>query len=187
MKTLMSLLLITLVASVSSAQPREGKNRELSLSGGLQNTSSGSSSGSSTSFLISPRLGFFVHKGLELEPEAVLMLGSGADPVYIVNANVSYNFLSSHSGVPFLLLGYGRANTVPFFNVPLLHAGFGVGVVNFGAGVKIYLNTDTALRLEYRFQRFYGKGDRTVYASFSYTEEIDSRIQTVQFGFSILL
>jgi opacity protein-like surface antigen len=187
MKTLPLIMILALAASASPAQPREGRNKELSLSGSLQSYSSGSSSGSSSAFLISPRLGFFVVEGLELEPEALLMLASGSDPVYVVNANVSYNFVASKKGVPFLLLGYGRANTVPFFNVPIRQTGFGVGVVNVGAGVKIYLIQDIALRIEYRFQRFYGEGEPTTFGDYSFTEKVDTRIHMVQFGFSVLL
>jgi len=187
MKTLSFMIIIALAAGTSPAQPREGKNKELSLSGGYQNFSSGSSSGSSSAFLVSPRLGFFVVKGLELEPEALLMLSSGSDAVYVINANVSYNFISLNKSVPFLLIGYGRANTVPFFSVPLGQTGFGVGVVNLGTGVKIYLSEDIALRLEYRFQKFYGEGETTSYGSFSYTEKVDTRIHMVQFGLSALL
>lgn len=180
-------MIIVLAAATSIAQPREGKNRELSLSGGFQSFSSGSSSGSSTAVLVSPRLGFFVIKGLELEPEALLMLSSGSDPVYVINANVSYNFTSSTKNVPFLLVGYGRANTVPFFNVPLMRTDFGVGVLNLGAGMKIYLREDIALRVEYRFQSYYGQGETTDYGYFSFTQKVDTRIHTVQFGLSVLL
>jgi hypothetical protein len=187
MKMLPFMMIMVLAASSTPAQPREGKTRELSLSGSFQNYSSGNSPGSSSAFLVSPRLGFFVVKGLELEPEALLMLASGSDPVYVINANISYNFISSKKGVPFLLIGYGRANTVPFFNVPMMHADFGVGVVNIGAGVKVYLSEDIALRIEYRFQNFYGEGETTGPASFSYTEKVDTRIHMVQFGLSVLL
>jgi hypothetical protein len=187
MKTLSFMMIIALAASIAPAQPREGKNMELSLSGSFQNYSSGSSSGGSSAFLISPRLGFFVVNGLEIEPEALLMLASGSDPVYVITANVSYNLISSNKGVPFILIGYGRANTVPFFNVPFMHADFGVGVVNVGAGVKIFLSEDIALRIEYRFQNFYGEGEPTTYASYSFTEKVDTRIHMVQFGLSVLL
>jgi hypothetical protein len=187
MKTLLLMVIIMLATATSPAQPREGKNKELSLSGSYQNFSSGSSSGSSSAFLVSPRLGFFVVEGLELEPEALLMFASRSDPVYVINANVSYNFISSKKGVPFLLIGYGRANTVPFFNVPLMLTHFGVGVVNLGAGLKVYLSEDIALRIEYRFQKFYGQGETTSYGSFSFTEKVDTRIHMVQFGLSVLL
>ncbi len=187
MKRLLPAIVVVLAAAQAAAQPREGKTKELSISGGLQNTSSGSGSGSSTSFLISPRLGFYVYEGLEIEPEVSLLLVANGDPAYMANANISYNFLATRKGVPFLLLGYGRANTIPYLNVPLGRTDFGVNVFNAGAGVKIFLQPDVALRLEYRFQKFSGTGATTTYGSFSYTEEVDARLQTIQFGFCILL
>jgi hypothetical protein len=51
---------------------------------------------------LSPRLGFFVYKGLELEPEILFMVGSGADPVYMLNGNISYNFISKGKVVPYI-------------------------------------------------------------------------------------
>lgn len=185
MKVLVPTFIMVMAVAHAVAQPREGRTRELSISGGLQNTSSGG--GSATSFLISPRLGFFVYEGLEIEPEVSLLIASSVDPVYTANANLSYNFLASRKSVPFLLLGYGRSNTIPYLNVPLGPRDFGVNVFNAGAGVKIYLYPDVALRIEYRLQKFSGKGETRTYALYSYTEEVDATLQTVQFGFCILL
>lgn len=189
MRILRLLMIIALTTISLLSQPREGKNKELSLSGSYQNYSSGSSSGSSGAFLVSPRLGFFVIKGLELEPELLFMLGSGSDPVYMLNGNVSYNFISTGKGVPFLLLGYGIANTIPFFNVPFTKTNFRIDVLNIGGGIKIFLQEDIAVRLEYRFQKFTGQGEMYNY-NYSYytsTQKVDTRINTVQFGFSIFL
>jgi hypothetical protein len=187
MKTLIVIMLFALANALCPAQPREGRTRELSLSGSFQTYSSGNSSSASSAFLVSPRLGFFIVEGLEIEPEALVMLTSGADPVYVLNANVSYNFVSSNKGVPFVLVGYGRANTVPFFNVPMTRTTFGVDVFNLGAGVKIYMGEDIALRVEYRFQKFYGQGNTTLYGLYSFSEKVDTRLHIVQFGFSVLL
>ncbi len=187
MKTLQIVTLIGLMVTSLFAQPREGRNKELSLSGSYQNYSSGNSSGSSGAFLISPRLGFFVVRGLELEPEALLMVSSGSDAVYMLNGNISYNFISAGKGVPFLLLGYGIANTFPFFNVPFTRTDFMVGVLNIGGGVKVFIRDDIALRIEYRFQRFSGQGETTSFGAYSFSQKVDTRIHTVEFGFSILL
>jgi len=181
------MLLIALTATASLAQPREERNHELSLSGSYQNYSSESSSGSSGAFLISPRLGFYVVQGLEIEPEFLVMLSSGSDPVYVLNGNISYNFLSAGKTVPFILAGYGLANTVPFFGVPLLRTDFTVGVLNLGAGIKAFVKEDIAVRVEYRFQVFSGEGETTISSSFSYTHKVDITVHTVQFGISILL
>jgi opacity protein-like surface antigen len=190
MKTIHSILILLVASSSLLAQPREGKNKELSLSGSYQSYSSGSSSGGSGALLISPRLGFFVHKGLELEPELLFMAGSGSDPVYMVNGNISYNFISAGKGVPFLLIGYGIANTVPFFNVPFTRTDFMVGVLNVGGGVKAFLQENIAIRFEYRFQEFSGSKESdfpAYYGYYSYTHKVDARLHTIQFGISILL
>ncbi len=180
-------MLIALIAPSLTAQPREGRNIELSLSGSYQNISFGEDSKSSGAFLISPRVGFFVVKGLELEPEILLMAGSGESPVYVLNGLISYNFLSvAGKGVPFLLVGYGIANTTPFFNVPMVQHDFTVSVLNLGGGVKAFLTEDVALRFEYRFQKFSGQGERG-YGPYTWTSEVNTQIHTVQFGFSILL
>jgi hypothetical protein len=187
MKTFGLMLIITLSAANLPGQPREGKSKELSLSGSYQTYSSGSGSVSSGSLLVSSRLGFFVFEGLEIEPEVLVMIPSGPDLVYMVNGNVSYNFMSAGKAIPFLLIGYGIANTVPFFNVPMTKTDFSVDVLNVGAGVKIFLHENVALRLEYRYQKITGQGATTMYDFYSYTDKVETTINTVQFGFSVLL
>jgi len=187
MKLVRFMLIALLTATTLNAQPGEGRKRELSLSGTYQNFSSGTSSGSSNAFLFSTRAGFFVLEGLELEPEIMLLLSSGPVPVYLISGNISYNFISAGKGVPFVLLGYGIANTVPMFNVPFLSTDFGVGVLNAGVGAKTFLRENIALRVEYRYQKFSGEG-RTGTDGFStFTQRVDARIHTVQFGLSVLL
>lgn len=131
-------------------------------------------------------MGFFVYKGLEIEPEVLFMVGSGADPVYMLNGNISYNFISKGKVVTFLLAGYGLANTVPLLNIPLIRTDFTVGVLNLGFGIKSFLKDDIAIRVEYRYQNFTGQKEITNFY-YSYSEKVDTRIHTVQFGISILL
>jgi hypothetical protein len=187
----MKIPLVIAVAAFSAvsllAQPREGKTKELGLSGMYQNYSTGSSSGNTSALLISPRLGFFVVEGLELEPELFLLFPSSGDPVYVLNGNVSYNFKPDGNTLPFILLGYGYANTVPFLNIPLVKTDFGVGVLNLGAGIKAFLEEDIAVRFEYRYQQFRGEGETTVSGIYFYTQKVDTRIHSVQFGLSVLL
>ena len=187
MKALCGFIIFAVTATSVFAQPREGKNKELSISGSYQNYSSGGGSGSSGAFLISPRFGFFVVEGLELEPEALFMVASGSDPVYMLNGNISYNFTHSWTTVPFVLAGYGIANTIPFFNVPLSKMDFTVGVLNLGAGTKIFFSENVAVRVEYRYQNLKGENTRNYGGLFTYTEKLDMRIHTIQFGFSVLL
>jgi opacity protein-like surface antigen len=187
MKTAPLVILTVLLATPCLSQIRENKYRELSLSGGYQNISRSGSSSNSSLLLISPRLGFFVNGGLEIEPEAILMVGSGIDVVYMINGNIAYNFSAGPNGVPFLLAGYGVSNTVPVFDVPVTKTAFAVGVLNLGAGMKIFLNDEVAFRVEYRFQNFSGEGDAVAYPGYSYTPKVDYTVHTAQFGFSILL
>jgi opacity protein-like surface antigen len=185
MRILLSICVGILASVPLLAQPGEGRTKELSLSGAYQSYSTDESSESKQAFVISPRLGIFVLHACEIEPELVAMLPSGGDIVYMLNGNVSYNFIGEGKGVPFVLLGYGIANTVPLFNIPTWKADFGVGVLNLGGGVKAFLREDIAIRFEYRYQRFSGEGSS--YGPSSYTRKVDTRIHTVQFGLSVLL
>ncbi len=186
MKLIAFLFTVALASSISFGQVNWDKTRELSLTASYQNRSSGNSSGSTSSLLVSPRLGFFVVKGLELEPELLFMISTGSDPIYAVNGLASYNFISEKGTIPFVLVGYGIANTVPFFNVPFIGTSFRVGVLNLGFGIKARLSEDVWLRIEYRYQRYSGTGSVNPYIGYSYTQSIDSRINTVQFGLSYL-
>ncbi len=187
MNKLAFLLIIAMMTTSLLAQPREGKRAELSVSGAYQNYSSGTSEKSTGAFLVSPRVGFFVVEGFEIEPEVVLMFASGSDPVYVLNGNVSYNFVSAGKGVPFILIGYGLANTVPLFGVPMTRTDLVIGVLNVGGGVKAFLRDDIALRIEYRYQGFSGEGKRESNSGYSYAQKVDMRIHNVQFGISVLL
>lgn len=182
------LMIVTLVATVASfGQPREGSDLEMSLSGSYQHHATGSGSDGTGVFLVSPRIGYFVLKGLELEPEMVCLLSASNEPVYMLNGNISYNFISGKRVVPFVLAGYGLANTVPFLGVPFTRTGFTINVLNAGGGLKVFVHDDVALRLEYRYQAFTGEGEGTNYGYYAYTHKIEAYVHTVQFGFSILL
>lgn len=187
MKTMQIALSLLMCGVLAQAQPGTGGNKELSISGSYQNISNGGSSGSGA-VLLSPRLGFFVYEGLELEPEILLLFASGNDPVYMANGNVSYNFVGVGKAVPFVLAGYGIANTVPTFGVPFLSTSFRISVLNVGAGVKAFLRENIALRMEYRFQRFTG-GTVTMVSvyGYGYNTDFEVTMHTVQFGISVLL
>ena len=187
MKAVCVTILIALATTSVSAQPRDGKMKELSLSGSYQNYDKGTSSGSTGALLLSARLGFIAKFGLELEPEFLFMAGSRGDPVYVLNGNVAYNFVSSGRNVPFILIGYGIANTVPFLDVPSMVPGFMVGVLNIGGGFKVFLKEDIAIRLEYRFQKFSGNGEKINFGYYIYDPSVDVRLHTVHFGISILV
>jgi len=73
------------------------------------------------------------------------------------------------------------------FNVPFLSTDFGVGVLNAGVGAKTFLRENIALRVEYRYQKFSGEGSTGSDGFSTFTQRIDTRIHTVQFGLSVLL
>ena len=179
-------LLLFLFSTSLFCQPRVGKTVELSLSGAYQHLSNDNNRGSGA-FLLSPRVGVFVVGGLELEPEFTLLAASGSDPMYVVNANISYNFSTAGKSFPFILVGYGLSNTIPVFGLPMLNYGFSAGVLNIGAGIKIYVTDDIAVRLEYRYQHFTGDGETQNYGSISFTQSINAQMHTVQFGLCMLL
>jgi hypothetical protein len=186
MKHISAILFIVVATFSASAQPADKRKTELSISGSFQSYSSDNSTNSSSAFLISPRVGFYVKGGLEIEPELTAMFATGG-ATYILNGNLCYNFLDAGKGIPFLLLGYGISNTVPFFSIPLAKTDFSVGVLNVGGGVKAFLVENVALRIEYRFQSFSGEKSATSYGSYVYTQKVSTRIHTIQFGLAVLL
>ena len=188
MKT-MAMLLIFLPASAQLlAQPDSGKTIELSLSGSFQSYSMSGSSSSSTAILLSPRIGFLVVQGLEIEPELSILLPSAGDAAYVLNGNICYNFDLTGKARPFVLAGYGISNAVPVFNIPMFQTSKStLGVLNIGLGMKVFITPDVALRCEYRFQEFTGEESFGYGDIYNFTSKIDTRIHTVEFGFTILL
>jgi hypothetical protein len=170
--TIQVLLLGVCATELVLAQSREGKEIELSFSGGIQNNSFRSPN----NFFFSSRVDYDVVKWLKLEPELMSVFASGSTPVYMFNGNVSYNFITDKRSTPFVLIGYGLANRFPFVNWLVMEKDFNVGVFNAGIGMKIFLEKGPAFRIEYRFQRFS-----------SPDPQIEARIYTVQFGLIILL
>ncbi len=167
------------------ATPRMQRGRvEAGFSASLQSYSSGGLS-STTNILISFQLGFFPAEGFELEPQVMLLAPSSGDALFAANANVAYNFNTGSKAYPFILVGYGIANSVPVFNVPFMRYDFNAGVLNLGLGLKGFVAENVAIRIEYRYQKFSGEGNTQVVYGFSSTEKIDVTLQTVQAGLSV--
>jgi len=181
---------IALASACALSQPFPEKRVELSFSGGLQSISSGSGA-SSAVFLLTPRVGYFALGGLEVEGEGTFAFAGGSDPAYMFNGILSYNFPLRGRAVPFILAGYGVANSVPTFNVPLLSYSLAqLGVLNVGVGMKALLADNVAMRVEYRYQKFSGTQSPTTVDFLMYplsSEKIDVRLSSVLAGFSILL
>jgi opacity protein-like surface antigen len=164
---------------------------ETSFSLALQSMSSGGSSSSggstSTNLLLSARIGFFPMDRFEIEPEFTVLKAENVNALYLFNANLVYNFeLATGKAHPFLLAGYGISNSFPLFDILGVNFDTTIGVLNLGAGMKVFVANNVAVRFEYRYQKFTGSKSGPSYA-YSYTYTIDMNSHTVHVGFSIVL
>jgi hypothetical protein len=145
---------VLLAASGLTAQVGQDKRFEFSTSASIWNVKWYGDE-STTIINIPLRLGVFLFKGLELEPELSLTIPEeGEDTGILILGNVSYNFKASKNVFPFVLAGIGYGNAVPML-------GWAWDVeekvipVNFGAGIKAFVGDSAAVRVEYRFTKFY--------------------------------
>lgn len=110
-----------------------------------------------TTIYIPARIGYFLTKNIEIEPEINIILvnrdGSSESQV-LWFTNVAYNFSNSSQVTPFILGGVGIMSvqtrgimTIP--EVPL--PDFTGGALNAGAGIKVFAFKRIAFRVEYRF------------------------------------
>lgn len=121
------------------------------------------------------RIGFFIYKGLEIEPELFLTIPTGGTQYMgiLVMGNVSYNFKSLKKLVPFILGGAGVGNG-PQTLYYVSDWGRTFTAFNFGAGIKWLVGDSAAIRIEYRFIRYLDEYD--------YNDRTDNRLY---FGVSI--
>jgi opacity protein-like surface antigen len=104
------------------------------------------------------RIGFFVYKGLEIEPELFLTIPT-EDTEYtgiLVLGNISYNFKGSKKLVPFILGGAGIGNGPQAFSF-VSDSDLKFTAINFGAGIKWFVSDSAAIRIEYRFIKYSGE------------------------------
>jgi hypothetical protein len=167
------------------SQPEE-KSWELSMSGmlGTISSSSGSSASSTFEFIaLDFRAGHFITENIEIEPEMQWLSTSDDKPLLSLSANMAYNFtLPNSTTTPFLLIGYGRTNSIPFINSLIFRTTdkHDISIINFGGGLKLFASKNAIFRIEYRHQRF------------SYTREYFSgeteytvKYNNIMFGFSV--
>lgn len=189
---------VCLVATCSStySQTRQG-TWELSLSGNLGSASGSSeTSGSFGSYTtdqeaqgylsLAFRPGFYLIGGLEIEPEILWTAMKNIPPSFSLSGNLAYNFNIPQSRLtPFVLAGYGIGNAVPIFQRVIVRTSdkLDIGVMNAGAGLKIFVADRIALRTEYRYQRYSGE---KAYGSL-YTVKTHQNFHNVFFGFSVFL
>jgi opacity protein-like surface antigen len=120
---------------------------------------------------LATRLGIFVTRTIEIEPEIMFSKYKEEDLGYALSGNLVFN-ISSRSPdndiVPFFLGGFGVSNTIQFLPNILW---FGSEdntwtILNLGAGFKLFISKQVALRLEYRFQNYFEEENITYHNIF---------------------
>lgn len=168
-----AILVFSITATASTTTPVEGKRFELSTAFSLGSSKGKGESGSIYWFNLPLRLGYFIWKGLEFEPEFKFTVtgytGSygESEAGYILSGNLLYNFPVKESGrfLPFLLAGWGFGNAYPYpFGAVGKIEGANVSVMNLGSGIRYLFGKVAAFRFEYRFVR--------VSAKFAYDAEV---------------
>jgi len=128
-----------------------------------------------TTLSIPTRLGYFLTRNIELEPEIIhtSMKVSYAGESYsqtssLLLANVAFNFQTASKVMPFVIGGAGLARTSASATgeETVSSSSF---AWNAGAGIKWFVANSAALRIEYRFIHY------------SFTEEVDT-IATITEG-----
>lgn len=164
MKKVSLFLVFMLVMGVAfgAAQPVEGKKFEAG--GSLDYYSLGQGGNTESNYLYIPlRFGWYIWKGLEIEPEfAVSIPFKNTDAVDVTclgTVNVFYNYKVGRKFVPFAGGGFSLGNGVPFANAgssQILSGDAAVNstAMNLGGGLKYLLSDSVALRAEYRYSRF---------------------------------
>jgi hypothetical protein len=147
-------LVMFAVATVAMAQPFEKKKWEFSTA--LSFTSFSQSGGYSQSVLNIPlTVGYFVWKGLEIQPEIMLTKFKGDDAAFLASLNLAYNFLMQKKLVPYVLAGFGLGNGFSYVGIVEGSSGTHATALNFGAGAKYLVGTAAAFRAELRYSHYH--------------------------------
>lgn len=162
-KMFVVVLMLLLPVSTVFAQTDKG-DWEFSVAGSFMSMKIEGVDESFASIRLAGRAGYFITKCFEIEPEIILGkidedLFGEAKWGYIFSCNLAYHFSTSSKTVPFVLAGVGISNTFPIFAKVVI---FGSEdetwkLINAGAGIKVFLSKAVALRVEYRFQHYFGE------------------------------
>jgi hypothetical protein len=144
-------VLLFLGATFAVSQPVPGKKFEFSTAFSFASMKSSGDTESYTFLSLPLRVGYYIWKGLEFEPELILMKFDDGDAAYNLNGNLSYNFNTSGRLKPFLLAGAGFGNGVAYGAIVEGDPDLNATLLNFGGGVKYVIGTSGAIRLEYRY------------------------------------
>lgn len=168
-------LLLVSATAFAATEPVPGKKVEFStgFAFAVQKYNYGGGYKETDIYMTTPfRLGCFLWKGLELEPELMLMLShwkvtgpeysdSGHSTAWILSGNLLYNIQLKKSSrwIPFVLAGYGFGNGNPEATDVDVYYGDKpkTSLLNLGAGIRYTFGNVAALRFEYRFRGGHAK------------------------------
>jgi len=158
-------VLLFLGATFALSQPVPGKKFELGTSVNFFSVKYEYTDGFSSSWTVlnvPVRFGWFVWKGLEVEPELIMTIPFGEDKgdmSYFLEGNVAYHFKTSGKLVPFIGGTAGFGNGLPYLG--WVEGESGDKTTGFGGlvGVKYLLGNIAAIRAEYRLFWYKWKDD----------------------------
>lgn len=153
-----TVIFLTLVmfaaATVAMAQPFEKKKWEVSTA--LSFTSITQSGENTQSVLNIPiTVGYFVWRGVEIQPEIMLTKFKGDNAAFLVNLNVAYNFLMQKKFVPYVLGGFGLGNGFSYVGIVEGSSDINSTALNLGGGVKYLVGNAAAFHAELRYTHYH--------------------------------
>jgi hypothetical protein len=144
-------VLVFLGTSVAFAErPIEGKKFEFSTAVSFSSAKYTNSDNSVSILIIPVRLGWFIWKGFEIEPEVQLRSFDGGTLLYFLQGNLTYNFKTPWKLIPFIGACAGFGNDIPVITIGGPN-GDKVSAYGGIAGVRCLIGKSAALRAEYRF------------------------------------
>ena len=133
------------------------------------------------------RPGFYLVDGLSVEPEIYWTALEDEAPAFSLSGNVSYTYRAPDAKVgPFVIVGYGLANTVPVADRALMRVSdkLDITLLNLGGGLKAFVTESAAIRIEYRYQTYWYERSET-YGNFTETYKRTYYLHNIFFGFSV--
>jgi opacity protein-like surface antigen len=185
-KMLFALAVLLIVSSAAAGEPPGLKKFEFSAALSFQNIRNDTDEQSAGLWNIPVRVGYFLTKWLEVEPEIMLTKTDYYQTIpepwsYLASLNIAANFLRPNRVIPFILAGAGFGNGFPLMGSVSGASHMDSFAVNLGGGLKFFIIPSAALRLEYRFSHY-----RMSYALFNETSTANADLHQVLIGVSLV-